>query len=228
MTQQNSDLKNRRSILAGMGAAAVGLAASSPGNAQESSADFQPARHSEDAWMDRMTGKHRVFIDAATATGGAEAMLFANNILNAHTKAYSGMESDYAMIVCLRHFATPFAFGDEVWNKYGDDFHAVLQFPDPISGKSPDINLLNATDRPMMSNMGNTIDSLVARDVKFAICDNATHFFANYFESLGVGKADGMYEEFVASEIPNSRFVSAGVMAVTRAQEYNYSVLVAG
>ena len=229
MSNERSGLKSRRSILSGMGAAAAGLAlTSNTAISQESSKSFEPARHAEDAWLQRLTGKHRVFIDSATATGGAEAMLFANNILNAHKNAYSGADSDYAMIVCLRHFSTPFGFGDEVWKKYGANFHAVLQFADPLSGKAPDINLMNATDRPMLPNMGFTIDSLVTRGVQFAICDNATHFFANYFESTGVGKADDMYAEFVASAVPNSRFVSAGVMAVTRAQEYGYSFLFAG
>lgn len=227
MTKHASGRQSRRSVLTGIGMATAGLAATSAA-AQESSAEFRPARHAEDAWMDSMPGKHRVFIDSATATGGAEALLFANNILNAHTRAYAGLESDYAMIVCLRHYSTPLGFGDDVWKKYGKDFHAVLQFADPVTGKAPDINLMNATDRPMLPNMGVTIDSLVPRGIQFAICENATRFFANYFESLGIGKADEMYAEFVASAIPNSRFVSAGVMAVTRAQEYGYSFLFAG
>ena len=40
--------------------------------------------------------------------------------------------------------------------------------------------------------------------------------------------ADEIYQELSTSLIPNSRLVAAGVMAVTRAQEYGYSLLDAG
>ncbi len=39
---------------------------------------------------------------------------------------------------------------------------------------------------------------------------------------------DSVYKELVASAIPNGHFVAAGVIAVTRAQEYDYSLLTAG
>jgi hypothetical protein len=229
MTQWGDNLKSRRSLLTGMGVAAAGLAVvAATADAEESSAGFHPARHDGDAWMDELSGNHRVFIDSATALGGAEALLFANNILNAHTSAYDGKESDYAMIVCLRHFSTVFAFSDEVWKKYGEDFNSVVQFPDPLSGNAPDVNLMQATDRPMLPNMEITIDSLVPRGIRFAICNNATHWFSNFLASAGHGDANDIYNELVASAIPNSRFVSAGVMAVTRSQEYGYSLLYAG
>jgi len=40
--------------------------------------------------------------------------------------------------------------------------------------------------------------------------------------------ANAVFEELKDSVIPNSRFVSAGVIATTRAQEYGYSLLYAG
>ncbi len=76
--------------------------------------------------------------------------------------------------------------------------------------------------------MGNTIDSLLERGTQFAVCNAATQFFAGQVsQATGIG-SDEAYDELVASAIPNSRFVSAGVVAVTRAQEYGYSLLYAG
>jgi hypothetical protein len=38
---------------------------------------------------------------------------------------------------------------------------------------------------------------------------------------------DTVYKELIANTIPNSRMVSAGVLAVNRAQEYGYTLLTA-
>ena len=37
--------------------------------------------------------------------------------------------------------------------------------------------------------------------------------------------AEAVYKELVANTIPNSRMVAAGVLAVTRAQEYGYALV---
>jgi intracellular sulfur oxidation DsrE/DsrF family protein len=178
--------------------------------------------------MDALPGQHRVFIDSATAHGGAEALLYTNNIYNAQENAYSGVAADFAMVVCFRHFSTPFGYSDAVWEKYGEGFHGLIQFPNPVTGKAPTVNLMNSTDVPGLPNFGVTIDTLVARGTQFAICNNATRFIAGQLAAGAGTSADDVYEELVAGAIPNSRFVSAGVMALTRAQEYGYSLLYAG
>lgn len=219
--------KGRRSIVTGMGVAAAGLTlGASAVNAQSSG--FRPARHGLDAWMDELSGSHRVFIDTSTALGGAEALLYANNIFSAHTNAYSGAPEDYAMVVCFRHISTPFGYGDAVWEKYGEVFYGIMQFADPATGGAPSANLMNAADRPALPNFGNTIDKIAAMGATFAICNNATQFFAGQVAAATGRSADDVYEEFVDSAVPNSRFVSAGVIALTRAQEYGYSLLYAG
>jgi len=229
MKPKTQHLTGRRSVITGVGVAAAGLTlGASVAQAQRASTGFQPARHSLDAWMDELSGDHRVFIDTSTAHGGAEALLYANNIYTAQVNAYSGEPSDLAMVVCFRHFSTPFGYGDDVWAKYGQGFHAIMGFPDPVTGGAPEVNLMNATDRPTLPNFGSTIDSLVAKGTKFAICENATRFFAGQLAAAADVSTDRVFRELVAGAIPNSQFVSAGVMAMTRAQEYGYSLLYAG
>ena len=227
MTDKNDNLLQRRSLLTGMGVAAAGMAVGATA-ANAKAGGFEAARHDLDAWLGEMPGSHRAFVDSASAEGGATALHYARNILNANNGAYGGEDSDYAMIVCLRHYSTVFGYGDEVWKKYGKDLYNEAKFADPVSGGAPEINLMQATDRPLMPNNGATIDYLRGRGVEFAICDAATHYFANYLSAAGHGEADELYKELVASAIPDSRFVSAGVMAVTRAQEYGYSYLFSG
>lgn len=228
MKQQMPD---RRALVTGLGAAAA--AAFTVGatrlQAQAPASGFQPARHDLDRWMDDLPGQHRVFIDSGTAVGGGEALLYANNLFVMNEQAYGLANDQVAIVVCLRHFSTPFAFGDEVWAEYGQVFSNVIQFTDPRTGQAPTVNLFNVEGLgPAVPNVGNTIDAIAARGGQFAVCNFATTFFAGQVAQASGMSQDEAYDLLVASAIPNSRFVSAGVVATTRSQEYGYSLLYAG
>jgi len=231
MNQDNNDFQGRRSLLTGLGVAAAGVTlASTAARAQSRrrGSDFQPMRHQQDAWLDELPGQHRVFIDTASGAGGASALVYANNLYDAQTNAYSGSPSDFAMIIVYRHFSTPFGYSDALWGKYGEVFSALSGFVDPVSKKAPMINLLNRSDRTDLPNFGFTIDSLKARGTQFAVCSAATRFISMQIAQQTGRSADDINAELVAGAIPGARFVSAGVMALTRAQEYGYSLLYAG
>lgn len=211
----------RRSLLATVGVAAItGLAASATSTsaqAQQRGNGFQPARHSKDAWMGELGGSHRVFVDSSTMPGGANALRYANNIMTAHEEDYEGAASDYAMIVCFRHTSTPYAFNDAIWAKYGRLF-------DRSADPAPSSNPMNVANR---ANGNNSIPMLVAREAQFAICHRATRSFSGMLASATDTAYEDVYAELLANAIPNSRFVAAGVLAATRAQEYGYSLLYA-
>lgn len=221
------DTQGRRSMMSGMGAALAAVAlGSAPAAAQTPRGRFQPARHAQDAWLDAVAAKHRIFIDAATVRGAGEAMLYANNLYEANKTGYSLPERDIAVVACLRHFATAFAFNDAIWAKYGKAMSTMLEFTDPKTKQPPSTNLLFSTDYGMaLPNLGTTIDSVVKRGTRFAVCDMATHFFAAQVAMMSGGSADAVYKELVANTIPNSHMVAAGVVAVNRAQEYGYTLL---
>ncbi len=221
-----NDIRTRRSMISGMGAAvAVFALESSTAGAQTAARRFQPVRHSQDAWLDAVAGKHRTFIDASTASGAGEAMLYANNLYAANKSGYALPEGDIVVVACLRHFATAFAFNDAMWAKYGKPMSALLQFTDPKTKQAPATNLLNSDYGMQLTNLGNTIDSVVKRGTRFAVCDMATHFFAGQIAMASGGNADAVYKELVANTIPSSHMVAAGVVAVNRAQEYGYTLL---
>ncbi len=222
-------MNTRRSLMTGLGAAAAAavLVPASAG-AQTRTSNFRPARHNNDSWMDELKGQHRVFIDSSTPNGGAEALLYANNLYMANESGYSLKPADLAIIVCLRHFATPFGYNDAAWKKYGKAFAGIMQFKDPKTGLPPSTNLMNSDYGFALPNLGVTLKSLIDRGTRFAICDMATNFFAMQIaQDVGATK-DSVYKELIASAIPNGRFVPAGVVATTRAQEYDYSLLSAG
>ena len=219
----------RRSLVKAMGAATIaGLAVNaSTANAQSDNGNgYRPMRHSEDAWLDGLSGSHRVFVDTASASGGVDGLLYSANIMNAHNNAYAGSDEDYALILCFRHNSTPFGFNDAIWEKYGEIFHSINQYADPNTGMAPKINVLNSVDHAMFP--GLTIDDMSARGLQFAICENATRLFSRGIAGSTGASATDVFEELVTNAIPNSRFVSAGVIATTRAQEYGYSLLSVG
>jgi hypothetical protein len=226
MTKQ---MKARRSMMSGLGVAAVGVALGSrPLAAQTTGAGgrFQPARHQQDAWLDAVAGKHRIFIDASTPRGAGESILYSNNLYEANKSGYSLAEPDIVVVACMRHFATPFAYNDAIWKKYGKVLSMMIEFTDPKTKQAPSTNLLNSAAYGIaLSNFGNTIDSVVKRGTRFAVCDMATHFFAAQIAMATKGNADAVYKELVANTIPNSHMVAAGVVAVNRAQEYGFSLL---
>lgn len=209
----------RRNLLSGFSVAAVaGLAASAASttaSAQNRGNGFRPTPHANDSWMNELNGSHRVFIDSSTMPGGANAMRYANNILTVNSEDYDGDDSDYAMIICFRHTSTPYAFNDSIWAKYGAYF-------DRRADPAPTTNPMNAATA---GNGQNTLAGLVDRGVRFAICNRATRSFSRMLAGATGTAYEEVYEELLANAIPNGRFVPAGVMAATRAQEFRYSLL---
>ena len=190
---------------------------------------FKPARHQQDDWLDQIPGKHRIFIDAVTPDGAGNAILFASNLYVTNKGAYAMTDADLAIVICMRHFATPFAFGDAFWSKYGKGAGEMLKFNDPTTSQPPVRNVYMAADAvPKTTSLGNTLNDVLKRGSQLAICDLATHFFAGEVAKATGGTADALYAEFKSSAVPGSHFVAAGVVGVNRAQERGYTLIYAG
>jgi intracellular sulfur oxidation DsrE/DsrF family protein len=218
----------RRALIAGAGATAAGLTVGRIGlgaqalavPAPPAASTFQPARHEPDAWFDTLRGQHRVIIDTVTADGVTEAMMFANNVLAGNRSGYELSDGDIALVVCLRHYATAFAFSDTIWAKYGKALASGARFTPQKPDEIPTVNPRNAAPRTPLT-------ALAKRGVHFAICNMATQRISR--QSAGSdGDAASIYKELIANALPNGHFMAAGVVAVTRAQEYGYSLLHAG
>ena len=208
----------RRTFLSRFGAVAAFVGAPAP-SAQASAPDdahFAPARHALDDWFE-LPGKHRLFFDALTASGARDAPLFADNFSNANKNSYGLDNGDLAVVICLRHHATPFAFNDAIWAKYGAAFSDRINFVDPKTKTAPVVNVHAAA-----------YAGAVKRGVHFAVCDMATHFFAGVAAARAGADVDAVYKELVAGTFGNSHFVAAGIVAVNRAQERGYSIAYVG
>jgi intracellular sulfur oxidation DsrE/DsrF family protein len=219
----------RRSFLArlggGLSVAGISLAGGAPEAAAQSATGgrFQPARHAADDWMDTLPGKHRFVFDATTAPTFGAALAYANNFFVASDTGYGLKDPDAAVIIVARHFATPFAYKDAVWAKYGTPLTGVTNLSDPKTKQPPTVNLYNTAGYDDLANMGTTVDTLLKRGVHFAVCQMATKFFSGMLAGPG-GNADAVYNEVVANLVPNSHMVAAGIVAVNRAQERGYTL----
>ena len=213
---------DRRSFLTRLGAGvtvAGGALASgvSVASAQSSSAGFSPAKHTQDDWMDRIPGKHRLVFDTTTPAGFGAALLYANNYLISSASGYGLKDQDTAIIIVARHFATPFAYNDAMWAKYGKQFSEQSGFVDPKTNTPPTANLYLAR-----------MDELVKKGVQFGVCQMSSRRIAGMIAQATGGEAGGILKELAANLVANARIVPAGIVAVNRAQERGYAFVYAG
>jgi intracellular sulfur oxidation DsrE/DsrF family protein len=207
-------ITDRRSLITGLGAAATAAAlGSADAQAQGPTTPFTPTLHPQDAWMSAMPGKHRVVLDVVSPDGVPDGIRFAGNLFNGNKSGYGVEEADMAIIVCLRHSATAYGYGDGIWSKHGKTLDSRAATP-------PTANPYNSGERMQLS-------GLAKRGVQFIICGTASRGIAGRLAGQG-GDADAMLKEMTANLIPNARLVSAGVVGVTHAQEHGFTLLYVG
>lgn len=208
----------RRSFMTGLSTAlaAFGLGSGTAAAAPETNGNgFTPVRHKEDEWFDSLPGKHRVFVDTATAEGASEGLRFARNIFTGNKEGYGLADADLAMIVCLRHGAAVYGFDDAMWAKYGHLWSATSK-----------LKSSKAKDHPTTNELKEILDELTGKGVMFAVCNLSAKGRSRAAVEAKMGEFDAIYKELTSHMIPRSRLVPAGVVAATRAQEYGYSLLV--
>jgi len=207
------------------GAGAVGAAASADAQSANPAGSWQPARHAEDDWFEPAAAvKHRFFFDTTTANGLGQALLFANNYFTANRSGYGLTDAELALIICVRHESTQFAFTDEMWAKYPAPFADRSKFTDPKTTKPAIANVYRASGYGTLPSMGVTIDAVIRRGVRFAVCQMATRATAGAAARATGGNADDIYKELTEHLIPNAHLVPAGIVAVNRAQERGFSL----
>jgi intracellular sulfur oxidation DsrE/DsrF family protein len=227
----------RRSFLTklGAGATAFGAAlAGAPASAgpipAEAADAWRPARHAEDDWFDQPAAvKHRFFLDTTTADALGGAILFANNYFTANRTGYGLADADLSVIICVRHQSTAFGFNDAIWAKYGAALGQRAAFTDPKTNEAPTVNVYQSTvyGRSLRNN-GNTLDALIKRGLRLAVCQVSTRAIATAIAESAGSKVDDVFKELTEHLVPGGRLVPAGIVAVNRAQEHGYSFAYVG
>ncbi len=197
-------------MIAGLGAvAAAGALSGRTARAQGASAPapFAPALHAEDDWMSAMRGRHRIVLDVTSADGVPDAIRFTGNLFTGHKTGYDVDEADVAIVMCLRHGATGYGYGDAFWAKYG---RIIAPNAAPVPTANP-----------------YALAPLARRGVQFMVCGTASRGLAGRIAGQG-GDAEAVLTEMRANLLPSARIVAAGVVGVVHAQERGFSLIYVG
>ena len=223
----------RRSFLSRLGigltgGAALGAAGVSPAQAQTGAGRFQPARHAADDWLDQIPGQHRLVFDAISPDGINLAMTFINNYMTAHDAGYGLKDKDLAVVLILRHRATPFAFSHAIWGKHGATMTQRTEYMDPATKQPPKNNLFLGTAGEGTQGERRSLTGLAARGVHFAVCGVSTRNYAGAIATATGGNTDQVFTELSSSLLEHARIVPAGIITVNRAQERGYALAYTG
>jgi intracellular sulfur oxidation DsrE/DsrF family protein len=220
----------RRLFLArlGAGASVVGATVvSSPAAAAQAAADaaWRPARHTQDDWLDKISGVHRFLFDTSTGDGMGWALQFATNYFTANQEGYGLKDSDLAVVIVARHKSTSFAYNDAIWAKYGKQLSEQAEFTDPKTKEPPKVNVYAGAGDG--SGQAGKMDALIKRGVQFAVCQTSTRGIAGRIARANGVDTNSVVKEITTNLIGNARMVPAGILAVNRAQERGYSFIYA-
>jgi hypothetical protein len=210
--------------LTAAGGATLGAGVSSAQTPPRQDARWQPARHAQDDWYDQIPGKHRFVFDSTSPEGtGLAINNFINNFFTAN-ETYGLKNEDLAVVLVMRHLATPFAYNQAMWEKYGTAITQRTKYNDPTTNEPPKVNIYN---RPGAANERGSrqLDGLIARGVHLAVCQVSTRAYAGAIAMATGAKQDAVFEELAANLVSstNARLVPAGILAVNRAQERGYT-----
>jgi hypothetical protein len=172
--------------------------------------------HALDQWIAAMPGRYKFVLDVVTPEHVSE-MAYARNFLSASMNDYQLTEQDHAIIVVLRHTATPWGFNDAMWAKYavGEKLGVNEPRTEVKATRNPLFKTADGRD--------STIAWLAARGVHFALCGLSTSRLANGWARAAGATAADVRAELVANTVPNGHVMAAGVVAVQRAQMLGFA-----
>ena len=219
MSKQSPNSSERRSFLTSLNTGAASVAALALGGvamAQVKSAPtapFEPARHDQDDWMDAIPGKHRLVFDTTSADGFRDALLYAGNFMLANRNDYGLQNQDMAIIVIARHISTGYGYNNDMWAKYPA---ALSEQAAPAGAEAK---------QPTANPSARSLTTLAGQGVQFAVCSMATRRIAGMIATSAGITVDAAFDELSANLVANARLVSAGIVAINRAQERGYSAV---
>src|SRR5574337_1236066 len=207
----DSPVTPRRGFLGrlALAGAALGLAGAAPVAAEAPAPSAAGADPEFEAWLRRLTGKHREVFDAPYAHGGLAAV-WPRVYLMTMDATYPRERS--STMVIFRHDAIPLVMQDALWAKY-----SLGAMFDIKQGDAP------ATRNPFA-----VITGLLKSGVLIGACNAAlTVYSAAAAKKMGLDPA-AVKKEWVAGLFPGVQVVPSGVMAVGRAQELGCAYCYAG
>ncbi|MEA3245919.1 MAG: hypothetical protein U9Q74_07155 [Gemmatimonadota bacterium] len=215
----------RRSFLGRLAAGTAAFGAAFAGGAALPSLAIAEASPDEmDTWFDSMKGTYKCIYDCTSAGGAPDGVMFARNLYKFGAEKLGTKDADNSVVVCFRHFATPFGYTDAMWAKY-PQLADMLKVEDPGTKKPAARNWL--LHELVEGEAGANLPGIRAKGVQYAVCGAATAFIAKLLADKK-GDPKKIETELGANLIPGARMAPAGVVAVQRAQKAGFAYTYAG
>lgn len=170
-----------------------------------------------DAWLNRLTGKHRQLFDMPSPNGGIP-LVHILNYYDTYNKAYGVGDLDVNAIGTFYGATTFYGLNDAMWAKYRlGEFSETI---DPATGKPAVVNPWRTA--PVVLGMTlpqASIEALQLRGATFIVCDNALGIFAALVAKARGLDAAAVDADFKANILPGVTRVPGMVVAIEKAQE---------
>lgn len=164
-----------------------------------------------DAWLNRITGQHKMVFDAPQPNGGMP-VVWPRVWLDTTNAHFGTTDAQNKAVVILRHGSIGLALKDAAWAKY--KLGEMFKIND---GAVP------ATRNPWIKPLplplpGTGIEALMAKGVLFGACNVAlTVYSGAAAQAMGLDAA-AVRADWVANLIPGIAIVPSGVLALSEAQ----------
>jgi intracellular sulfur oxidation DsrE/DsrF family protein len=215
---------HRRGFLGTLAAAAAaGFASLTPLRleAQPRSVTKAGMDPSFEAWLNRITGKHKMVFDAPEPNGGMP-VIWPRVWLNGNNDNYGTKDAENSAVIVLRHSAIPAAMNDALWAKY--KFGEMFGIKE---GETPATRNIYAKPLPLPL-PGTGVEQLLAAGALVGVCNVALTIYSGMAAQKMGADAAATKAEWVAGLIPGVQVVPSGVLAVSRAQEKGCNYCFAG
>jgi len=174
-----------------------------------------------EAWLNKITGKHKMLFDAPEVNEGMP-VVWPRVWLNGNNENYGTKDAENSAVIVLRHAAIPIAMKDELWAKYklGEAFHIK-------DGDAPATKNGFAKQMPLPL-PGTGLEALLASGAQVGCCNVALTVYSAMVAQKMSMDAAAVKAEWVAGLLPGVQVVPSGVLAVARAQEKGCAYCFAG
>lgn len=177
----------------------------------------------DEAWLQRLTGRHKQLFDAPRLDEG-RALIHIRNYINAYRDAYGLRDADVSSLLVLYGETVPLAFTDEAWAAY--ELGKMTEVHDGSAPSRRNLYRVPPQGFSIPTNAG--LDALMQRGTVVVLCNNSFGKWVRDIAAANHAGADEVRAKLLGWLIPGITIVPAAVMAVNRAQEAGCTYYYAG
>ena len=171
----------------------------------------------DDAWVTRITAKHRAVFDAPEV---AEGIVLANAFIymRSYSEVYGVADGDVQAVLVVRHRAVPLLLADALWERY--DLGTQVRLRDEKTGKWARRNPFAVVDPGDPNAMpGLSLTALHERGALLLCCNLALMNLGGRLAKATKRDAASVRAELRSGLLPGVELVPSGIFGVMRAQE---------